>query len=72
MSSPQTTKRPPLVARLIHRLSVPIILGWLVLVAIATFALPSLETVGRECSVSLVPKDAASFQAMQRMGSMFW
>lgn len=71
MSNQQTTGRRPFVARTIHMLAVPIIIGWLVFVAIATFALPSLETVGRESSVSLVPKDAPSFQAMQRMGSMF-
>jgi RND superfamily putative drug exporter len=71
MSNRQVTGRRPVIARMVHRLSVPIILGWLVLVAIATFALPSLESVGRESSVSLVPKDAPSFHAMQRMGSLF-
>jgi len=71
MSTNQTTGRRPFVARTIRLLAVPIIIGWLVFVAIATFALPSLETVGRESSVSMVPKDAPSFQAMQRMGSMF-
>ncbi len=58
-------------ARMIFRLAVPIILGWLVIVALATFAIPSLEQVGREYSVSLVPTDAPSLQAMQRMGEAF-
>ncbi|MGV9803873.1 MMPL/RND family transporter, partial [Mycobacterium sp. NPDC003449] len=58
-------------ARVIHRLAVPIIVGWLVIVAALTFAVPSLETVGRQYSVSLVPRDAPSFQAMQRMGTSF-
>ncbi|MDV3129216.1 MMPL family transporter [Mycobacterium sp. 21AC1] len=71
MSDRQLTGRPPLIARMIYRLSVPIILGWLVIIAIVTFAVPSLEQVGRESSVSLVPKDAPSFQAMQRMGEVF-
>jgi putative drug exporter of the RND superfamily len=71
MSEPQAHNRPPLIARMIYRLSVPIILGWLVLIAVLTFAVPSLEQVGRESAVSLVPKDAPSFQAMQRMGEVF-
>ncbi|CAJ1495643.1 RND family transporter [[Mycobacterium] burgundiense] len=62
---------PPLVARMIYRLAVPIILGWLVVVTAATFLVPSLEHVGREFSVSLVPKDGPSFHAMQRMGHNF-
>ncbi|OBG82478.1 hypothetical protein A5733_13680 [Mycobacterium sp. NS-7484] len=65
------TPDPPFIARTIHRLAVPIILAWLVVVAILTFAIPSLETVGRQYSVSLVPRDAPSFQAMQRMGTNF-
>ena len=71
MSSRHTSDRPPLIARVIYRLSVPIILGWLAIIAVVTFAVPSLEQVGRESSVSLVPKDAPSFQAMQRMGQVF-
>ncbi|WP_066897349.1 RND family transporter [Mycolicibacterium houstonense] len=71
MSNRQTSDRPPLIARAIYRLSVPIILGWLALIAVVTFAVPSLEQVGRESSVSLVPKDAPSFRAMQRMGEVF-
>jgi RND superfamily putative drug exporter len=61
----------PLVARTIHRLAVLVVLGWLVIVGVLTFAVPSLEQVGRDFSVSLVPKDAPSFQAMQRMGERF-
>lgn len=71
MSSQQTSDKPPFIARMIYRLSVPIIVGWLVLVAIFFFAVPSLEQVGRENSVSLVPRDAPSFNAMERMGHVF-
>ncbi|CAJ1579363.1 RND family transporter [[Mycobacterium] wendilense] len=71
MRNSSVTDRPPVVARTIHRLAVPIILGWLVVVAVVTFALPSLEQVGREYSVSLVPTDAPSLKAMQRMGERF-
>ncbi|MCG7608142.1 MULTISPECIES: RND family transporter [Mycobacterium] len=65
------SNKPPRIARIIHRLAVPIILGWLVFVAVVTFAIPSLEQVGRQYSVSLVPKDAPSFQAMQQIGRNF-
>lgn len=71
MNTQHMATRPPFVARMVYRLSVPIILGWLIIVAVFTFAVPWLETVGREYSVSLVPRDAPSFQAMQRMGKSF-
>ncbi|MEU9805908.1 RND family transporter [Mycobacterium sp. NPDC050853] len=71
MSTHRLANRRPFVAGLIRRLSVPIILGWLAIIAVVTFAVPSLERVGRESSVSLVPKAAPSFQAMQRMGKVF-
>ncbi|MGO9351578.1 MAG: RND family transporter [Mycobacterium sp.] len=59
------------VARTIRRLSLLIILAWVALTLIATFAVPSLEQVGREHSVPLAPQDAASVQAMTRMGKVF-
>ncbi|WP_078280951.1 RND family transporter [Mycobacteroides franklinii] len=71
MSIHRMVDRPPLLAGLIRRLSVPIILGWLAVIALVTFAVPSLEHVGRESSVSLVPQAAPSFRAMQRMGEVF-
>ncbi|WP_052624712.1 MMPL/RND family transporter [Mycobacteroides abscessus] len=71
MSIHRMNGRPPLLAGLIRRLSVPIILGWLGVIAIVTFAVPSLEQVGRESSVSLVPQAAPSFRAMQRIGEVF-
>ena len=71
MSSYQVRARPPALARAVHRFAVPILIGWLVVVAIVTFAVPSLEQVGREQSVSQVPEDAPSYQAMKRMGQVF-
>ncbi|MDA4108260.1 membrane protein, partial [Mycobacterium holsaticum DSM 44478] len=71
MSDQKVDDRRPFVARTIYRFSVPIIIGWLILVAIATFLIPSLEQVGRDSSVSVIPKDAPSFRAMQRMGEVF-
>ena len=61
----------PLIARVIHRLAVPIILGWLGVVVLLSVAVPSLEVVGQERSVSLSPNDAPSFEAMKRIGKVF-
>ena len=72
--------RHPFVARTIRRFSLFIILGWLALMLISTLAsvnwswksaIPSLEHVAEKHSVSLMPKDAPSVQAMSRMGQVF-
>src|SRR5689334_14338949 len=63
--------RAPFIARAIRRLSVPIILAWVALTLIVTFAVPSLEHVGQKHSVPLAPRDAPAVQAMQRMGQDF-
>ncbi len=61
----------PFIARAIRRLSVPIILAWVALTLIVTFAVPSLEHVGQKHSVPLAPQDAPAVQAMMRMGRDF-
>ena len=72
--------RPPFMARTIRRFSLFIILAWLGLVVIANLAsvgwnwaaaIPSLERVGQQHSVSLMPKDAPSMQAMTHIGKVF-
>jgi putative drug exporter of the RND superfamily len=72
--------RPPFIARTIRRFSPFIILAWLGLILIMTLAsvdwdwaaaVPSLEHVGQKHSVSNMPKDAPSVQAMTRMGKDF-
>lgn len=63
--------RPGFVARTVYRLSLFIIIGWVAIAAVTFFALPSLEQVGREQSVSQVPQDAPSLQSMKRMGEVF-
>ena len=68
---PDAHAERPLIARVIHRLAVPIILGWLGVVILLTVAVPSLEVVGQERSVSLSPNDAPSFEAMKRIGKVF-
>jgi len=72
--------RPPFIARTIRRFSLLIILAWLLLTVISTLAavggkwsaaIPSLERVAEKHSVSLMPKDAPSVQAMRRIGQDF-
>ena len=72
--------RPPFMARTIRRFSLLIILAWLGLIVIANLAsvgwnwaaaIPSLEQVGRQHSVSLMPTDAPSAQALTHMGKVF-
>lgn len=64
-------RRPPFIARTLRKFSLPIILAWLALVLILTLAIPSLERVGEEHSVSLSPSDAPSAEAMKRIGKDF-
>ncbi|SHY00948.1 putative membrane protein MmpL [Mycobacteroides abscessus subsp. abscessus] len=70
----------PFIARTIRTLSPLIILGWLVLILYTTLAsvnwdwtkaIPALETVGDERSVSLMPQDAPAVKAILRMGKDF-
>jgi RND superfamily putative drug exporter len=59
------------VARWIRRLAVPIILGWIALIAVLNLTVPQLEVVGEMRSVSMSPKDAPSVAAMMRTGKVF-
>nr|WP_109561968.1 RND family transporter [Mycolicibacillus trivialis] len=58
-------------ARWIRRLSIPIILLWLLLVFVLNTAIPSLEDVGKARTVSMSPKEAPSMKAMTEMGELF-
>ena len=61
----------PAIPRFIRLFSVPILIGWLALVAFLNVAIPQLEIVGQEHSVSLAPDDAPSLQAMKQVGTTF-
>jgi RND superfamily putative drug exporter len=52
-------------------LSVPIIVGWIALIAVLNFTVPQLEVVGEMQAVSMSPKDAPSVAAMMRVGKVF-
>ncbi len=61
----------PLIPRFVRMFSVPIVLFWIGLVAVLTLAVPSLEKVSQDHTVSLAPADAPSMQAMKRIGKDF-
>ncbi|MCZ8380115.1 RND family transporter [Mycobacterium sp. CPCC 205372] len=74
------TDRPPFIARTIRRFSPVIIVAWIAVILYTTLAsvgwdwrsaIPSLEKVAEENSVSLMPTDAPSAQGMLRMGQAF-
>jgi RND superfamily putative drug exporter len=70
MSIHRTDARP-LIPRFIHTFALPILLGWIGLAVLLNVAVPSLEDVGQEHSVSLSPSDAPSMQAMKHIGHVF-
>jgi putative drug exporter of the RND superfamily len=70
MSVDRTGARP-IIPRFIRTFAVPILLGWAALAVLLTVAVPSLEEVGQEHSVSLSPADAPSMQAMKHIGRVF-
>ena len=67
----RTPPTPSFAARAIRRSSPLVILAWVALTLLVTFAVPSLEDVGDAHSVSLAPQDAPAAQAMKRMGKDF-
>ena len=67
---PQHTARAAL-PRVIRTLAVPIILGWIAIIAVLNVTVPQLETVGQMQAVSMSPDDAPSMIAMKRMGKVF-
>ena len=71
MSNHQLQDGRPLVARTIQRMAVPIILVWLGIVAALSIAVPSLEAVEQQHSVSLNPVDAPALQASERISDAF-
>lgn len=58
-------------ARTIRILAVPIVLGWVVLTAVANAVVPSLEVVSEQRSAPIAPDGAPSMEAMARLGHNF-
>src|ERR1700679_1640954 len=63
-------ERPP-IPRFIRKFAVPIILGWIALIALLSMIVPDLDEVGKMRSVSMAPDDAQSVIATKRMGAIF-
>nr|WP_090342805.1 MMPL family transporter [Mycolicibacterium malmesburyense]CRL73411.1 Transport protein [Mycolicibacterium malmesburyense] len=63
--------RRPFIPRTIRAFAVPIILGWIALIAVLNLTVPQLETVGQERAVSMSPDFAPSMIAMKRVGHVF-
>ncbi|MFI5507711.1 RND family transporter [Mycobacterium sp. NPDC051804] len=59
------------IARFIRVMSVPIVLGWLVLTVATNVLLPSLEKVGADHTVSMNPTSAPSYLSMKKIGENF-
>ncbi|MGE2727105.1 RND family transporter [Mycolicibacterium pulveris] len=61
----------PFIPRMIRKFAVPIILGWILLIAVLNVTVPQLETVGQMRAVSMSPEEAPSMIAMKRVGTVF-
>ncbi|AKC40854.1 MmpL family protein [Mycolicibacterium phlei] len=61
----------PLFAKIIRKLSIPIILLWVAVVMALNGAVPQIEEVINQRAVPLVPDDAPSSVAMMRIGEAF-
>ncbi|MGV0793816.1 MMPL/RND family transporter [Mycolicibacterium sp. XJ1819] len=59
------------IAKWIRRLAIPIIIAWILLIAVLNASVPQLEVVGQMRSVSMSPAEAPSVIAMKRVGEVF-
>jgi putative drug exporter of the RND superfamily len=68
--APRHSARPR-IPRLIRTFAIPVILGWIALIALLNVVVPQLEAVGKMRSVSMSPDDAQSVIATKRVGEVF-
>ncbi len=61
----------PVIPRVIRTMAVPIILGWIAIIAVVNVIVPQLETVGQMRAVSMSPNDAPSMISMKKVGQLF-
>jgi putative drug exporter of the RND superfamily len=59
------------IPRFIRTFAVPVIIGWIALIALLNVIVPQLEAVGKMRSVSMSPDDAQSVIATKRVGEVF-
>src|ERR1700748_2092034 len=61
----------PKIPRFIRTFAVPIILGWIAIIAVLNTVVPQLDIVGQMRSVSMSPDDAQSVIATKHVGEVF-
>ena len=61
----------PIFASAVHKFAPLIILAWVGLVVVLSVFLPPLDKVAKQHQVSMSPQNAASMQAMKRVGKVF-
>ena len=61
----------PFLPRVIRTFALPIIIGWLALIAVLNTVVPQIDEVGRMRAVSMAPEEAPSIIAMKRVGEVF-
>jgi putative drug exporter of the RND superfamily len=61
----------PSIPRFIRTFAVPIILGWIAIIAVLNTVVPQLDIVGQMRSVSMSPDDAQSVIATKHVGEVF-
>src|SRR5271170_3680043 len=59
------------IPRFIRRFAVPVILGWIAIIAVLNTVVPQLDVVGQMRSVSMSPDDAQSVIATKHVGEVF-
>jgi RND superfamily putative drug exporter len=69
----RTSSQPgrPVFGRLVHGLSVPVLLVWLFITVSLSLISPSLDEVAVQHASPVTPTDAPAFQAMMRIGHVF-
>ncbi|WP_078312149.1 RND family transporter [Mycobacterium sp. 96-892] len=66
-----THMKRPLFAKIVRKLSIPIMVLWVLIMLALNGAVPPLEVVVNQRAVPLVPDDAPSSTAMIRIGELF-
>ncbi|GJF13150.1 membrane protein [Mycolicibacterium cyprinidarum] len=61
----------PFIPRMIRVFAVPLVLGWLAVIALLNVTVPQLEVVGQMQAVSMSPDDAPAMISMKHMGQVF-
>ncbi len=61
----------PFIPRMIRTFAVPLILGWVLLIAVLNSVVPQLEVVGQMQAVSMSPDAAPSMISMKHIGKVF-